>query len=384
MSLGFNSLLNASNAADTGGGLERDFILMNKDVEIAYFSVIEEDGFENVEVTKECCDYPSWLRPLDGFIRGRKAPKSRENIERLLEESGCDTLIGYLSITHALSLIDTFWVKQISSNLTWRNVSLYDKPFNEVIAKTAFEGGLHGGPLSTTSPEYGTDGTFAKCWVREQEQIKLLKKGTTGFKNAGLEPYSEYYASQIAEELNLNNVKYTIRNYRGKLCSSCDIFTSEEEGYLPYAAIERTNSTLDSVILTYGKYGGKDFALNMFVFDALIFNCDRHKGNFGFMVDNKSQEIIKPAPLFDHNLALICYALEEDFDGEEYVKQLGPRIGSTFIKDAKRCITSDMRRKLINLKGFKFKKHPKYNLPDWRLEVLERLVDRQIDLILKK
>lgn len=381
MSSGLDSLLNAANASQD---LDREFILMNKDVELAYFSVIEEDGFENVEVTKECCDYPSWLRPLDGFIRGRKSPKSRENIERLLEESGCDTLIGYLNITHALSLIDTFWVKQISSNLTWRNVSLYDKPFNEAIAKTAFEGGLHDGQLSTTSPEYGTDGTFAKCWVREQEQIKLLKKGTTGFKNSGLEPYSEYYASQVAEELNLNNVKYTLRNYRGKLCSSCDIFTSEEEGYLPYAAIERINSTLDSVILTYGKYGGKDFALNMFVFDALIFNCDRHKGNFGFMIDNKSQEIIKPAPLFDHNLALICYALEEDFNGEEYIKRLGPGIGNTFIKDAKRCLTSEMRRKLINLKGFKFKKHPKYNLPDWRLEVLEKLINNQIDLILKK
>lgn len=34
---------------------------------------------------------------------------------------------------------------------------------NEKIAKTAFEGGLHGRHLSTTSPEYGTDGSFAKC-----------------------------------------------------------------------------------------------------------------------------------------------------------------------------------------------------------------------------
>lgn len=47
-------------------------------------------------------------------------------------------------ITHALSLIDTYWVKPIDSYLCWRDVSLYDKQFNEVIAKTAFEGGLHG------------------------------------------------------------------------------------------------------------------------------------------------------------------------------------------------------------------------------------------------
>lgn len=32
-------------------------------------------------------------------------------MRQLLKESGCDTLEGYLDITHALSLIDTFWVK---------------------------------------------------------------------------------------------------------------------------------------------------------------------------------------------------------------------------------------------------------------------------------
>ena len=379
-----NSLLKASNASDTNSGLCRDFILMNKDNELAKFTVIEEDGFEAIIIKEELIDLPIWLQPLDGFIRGRKAPKSRENIERLLEESGCNTLLGYLNITHALSLIDTFWVKQKDSKLTWRDVSLYDKQFNEVIAKTAFEGGLHGGQLSTTSPEYGTDGTFAKCWVREYDQIKLLKKGTTGFLNAGLEPYSEYYASQLAKELGLNHIEYTLRNYNGKLCSSCNIFTSEDQGYLPYAAVERINSTLDSVIFMYSKYGYRDFALDMFVFDALIYNCDRHKGNFGFLVDNDTQKIIKPAPLFDHNLSLICYALEDDFDKEEYIEQLKPRIGSSFIKDAKRCLTSNMRRKLINIKGFKFQKHPKYNLPDWRLEILEKLINNQIDLILQK
>lgn len=126
-----NSLLKASNASDINLELCRDFILMNKDNELAKFTVIEEDGFEAIIIKEELIDLPIWLQPLDGFIRGRKAPKSRENIERLLEESGCNTLLGYLNITHALSLIDTFWVKQKDSKLTWRDVSLYDKQFNK-------------------------------------------------------------------------------------------------------------------------------------------------------------------------------------------------------------------------------------------------------------
>lgn len=80
-------------------------------------------------------------------------------------------------------------------------MSLYTHPFNEVIAKTAFEGGLHGRQLSTTSPEYGTDGSFAKCWIREGGQIRLLKRGSSGAGNAGLEPYSEFYAGQLCVDL---------------------------------------------------------------------------------------------------------------------------------------------------------------------------------------
>lgn len=88
---------------------------------------------------------------LRTFIMNRRAPKNRENIAMLLKESGCDTIRGYLDVTHALSLIVAFWVKSSNSNLSWNNVSLYTHPFNETIAKTTFEGGLHGRHLADTS-----------------------------------------------------------------------------------------------------------------------------------------------------------------------------------------------------------------------------------------
>lgn len=381
MSSGLDRLLNAANASQE---LNREFILMNKDVEIAYFTVIGNGAFQEIIIRDTLEVISEWMKPLSNFILSRQAPKNRENIKELLARSGCDTIIGYLSITHALSLIDTFWVKPNGSILCWRDVSLYDKPFNEVIARTAFEGGLHGDQLSTTSPEYGTDGTFAKCWIREGNEIKLLKRGTSGFMNSGLESYSEFYVSQILEALGLSHVKYDLRSHDNIVCSACDIFTSEKEGYLPYAVVEKVRSTIPSVVRMYDNYGYKNFALDMFVCDSIIFNCDRHKGNFGFIVDNDAQKILRPAPLFDHNLSLLCYAIKEDFDEDEYLKQLGPRIGNEFTSDARECLTSEMRRKLINMKGFQFKKHPKYNLPDWRLEILEKLINNQIDLILKK
>ena len=54
--------------------------------------------------------------------------------------------------------------------------------------------------------------------------------------------------------------------------------------------------------------------------DALIFNTDRHFGNFGFLVDNKTNKIVAPAPLFDHGNAFFNYAGKDDLSSENALK----------------------------------------------------------------
>lgn len=255
----------------------------------------------------------------------------------------------------------------------------------EVLAKTAFEGGLHGQQLSTTSPEYGTDGSFAKCWIRENEIIKMLKRGSSEASNAGLEPYSEFYASQLVSKFTSNFVNYDLRTQDNRLCSVCDIFTSEDYGFIPYAAVDRGNTSVMQVLRNMKDLGFVDEVKTMFVIDALIMNADRHKNNFGFIIDNKTLEIQAMAPLFDHNLALMPYAIEANeltFDSE-YYREHGPRIGDEWVKAATMCLTSKTRKLLIDLHDFKFEKHKKLNLPDWRLESLTVMLHDTIEAILK-
>lgn len=52
---------------------------------------------------------------------------------------------------------------------------------------------------------------------------------------------------------------------------------------------------------------------SMLVFDALIYNEDRHFGNFGLLRNNHTGEIIAPAPIFDNGLSLFNYAMPDDF-----------------------------------------------------------------------
>ena len=67
--------------------------------------------------------------------------------------SNCDSIWGWLSITHALSLVDTYWVKLVGSDLSC-NVSLYTHKFNKQIAKAAFDGELCGYGQDFRSFEY--------------------------------------------------------------------------------------------------------------------------------------------------------------------------------------------------------------------------------------
>lgn len=359
----------------------KEYYLLNKDVKIAKFYI---NVIMSPIIIEQYVELPNWYDDLAVFISNRRAPKNRENIAELLRISGCDTLEGYLDITHALSLVDTFWVKPIDSVLSWQDVSLYTHEFNEAIAKTAFEGGLHGAGFSTTSPEYGTDGTFAKCWIRENNIIKMLKRGSSGARNAGLEPYSEFYASQIVKEFTEHYVSYDLRTKGDRVCSVCDCFTNDGFGYLPYTAIDKGNTSVVRVLDKFKQLGIEERVKTMFVIDAVIFNEDRHKNNFGFLVNNDTHDIIDMAPLFDHNISLLPYAEEDDFrQMEKYLRIKGPRIGDDFYAIAKYCLTPETRKVLIRLQDFEFKRHKKYNLPEWRLKALEKFVQDNVRKILE-
>lgn len=130
--------MNLFNLDNTDKTTKPEYLLMNKDNVIASFHV--DDLLDAIVIDEEYKKLPDWYGDLETFITNRRAPKHRENIEKLLKLSGCDTIKGFLDVSHALSLVDTFWVKPIDSDLNWNKISLFQHPFNEVIAKTALTG----------------------------------------------------------------------------------------------------------------------------------------------------------------------------------------------------------------------------------------------------
>ena len=93
------------------------------------------------------------------------------------------------------------------------------------------------------------------------------------------------------------------------MCSTCDLFTSKQYSFVPVGRIV-TKGGMKAVREYYEELGPKFVKAldDMIVLDALLFNTDRHFGNFGFMVDNDTNKIVAPAPLFDHGNSLFNFA----------------------------------------------------------------------------
>ena len=110
----------------------------------------------------------------------------------------------------------------------------------------------------------------------------------------------------------------------------------------------------------------------------------RHFGNFGVLRDNHSGAVIGPAPLYDHGLSLFNYAMDDDIANlDAYAATRFPvYAGVTFegiCADVMGRVQAQQLRKLI---GFTFRRHPSLNWPAWRLDAIERHVQKRVRQLL--
>ena len=370
-----------------------NYELRHFDTTLIRFSATEDSSTPEINILWQNNDSKK-LFPLDlevssdgiaRWLKHRTIPKSRAYAHNFLSKCGLNINRPFNIITKCkgLSLNDCYWVVEEGFTGRFSDYNLYDNRFSQILALIAFTG--YGSSIRTSlasCPEFTTNGMLPKCWRREHGQIKLFKGGTSGASNTGFEPYSEFYAYQIAEIMGINAIPYGLSKWKGELCSTCNLFTDKSYSFLPVGRIV-TNGGMEAVQEYYESLGTNYInALNdMIVLDALIFNTDRHFGNFGFLVDNTTNEITAPAPLFDHGNSLFNYAGRDDLVSEESLKEyadtLMPCVYDDFVLSAKRVLTPTHKKGLRHLLNFKFKKHSRYNLPAHRLKLIEKQIQRR-------
>lgn len=365
----------------------KKYYLMNKDNIVA--SACMEQGIlgENLQIEKVSGTLPIGLTQdsLTQWVENRKASKHNHHLRELMKECHCDTLDGFIHVTHAASINDTFWIKGAGEQISWRNISLYQNDFDKTISRLAFEGlGIPDKYISSTSPELTTNGSFRKCFSKENGNIFLYKRGTSEAANAGLEPYCEIMSAEITKRLCKDAVSYDLVTLHGEIASRCQLFTNEQYGYMPMTAYTRnaTPEQLLQFMRNISEESEEEFRA-MLVCDSIIFNVDRHLGNFGILIENDTVQPIRMAPIFDFNLSLFPYASEAELSNPgDMLLQYAPIIGNDFTRIGQRAMTDAIRKKVKELEGFQFAFRGNEEFTESRVRLLESIVDRQIEAVL--
>ena len=246
------------------------------------------------------------------WIDRRSVPVNRHHMEAMLGALNLEKPFDLMRYSHALSLNDTFWIKEEKEQLAFAEINLYDNKFDEALGWIAFTGLPSDIFRNLSTPELTTVGVLPKYWQRiGMEDIILCKGGTSGYSNAGYEPYHEVAAYIIAEKLKIIAIPYRLEKRNNKVVSISKLFTTKQTGlitgseYLDYKYPMVKSKYLDDLL-----YAMKEDGINpkgfyeMCFLDYIIENFDRHLNNWGFSVDNKTQRITGISPIWDNGMSL--------------------------------------------------------------------------------
>ena len=128
---------------------------------------------------------------------------------------------------------------------------------------------------------------------------------------------SEYIACHILQTLGLNVQETILGKYNSggneKIVVACKDFTSYGKVFRQFAELKNSqietskngygteiSEVLETIELQqiYDVTKLKEFFWDMFIADCLVGNFDRHNGNWGFLIDEKSKEV-QIAPIYD-------------------------------------------------------------------------------------
>lgn len=375
---------------------QREYSLKIFDEELVQFSFWRDMGF-HVTINKVNED-KKHLFPLDlelteegliHWIDKRIIPSNREFVGEILSTLNLDRgdIKGIVDVCKGLSLNDSYWIIPSNSDLKFDEYNLYENDFTDILSLVAYTGRPYSSKKIHSSPELTTNGMLRKGWRNfGSNGIYLYKGGTQDFANAGNEPFSEFYASQVAKAMGLNAIDYELTTWCGILASRCKIFTSKFVSYIPIGRIVKSGG-IQACLDFYKQLGDRyyDELCSMLVFDYVIINEDRHFGNFGLLRNNMTGDFIAPAPIFDNGNGLLCYAMDYDFeDIDKYIRERSTPYDLSFDELAKKVLGKKQKAQLRKLINFKFAESDKYNLPSKRMRAIEEVIQNRVQKLLKE
>lgn len=284
-----------------------DKLVMSKDRVVARFDSMNHLVWKDEEL---CPLYFKRTENLDGWLTSRAIDSHRPNSRllkkalRLAERDDVSTVLA----VHAVTVTDTYWVKDSESDLTWDDVRFQKDYFSTLALKGDYNSFTTANKSGKTHTQELTNiGSFEKCW-RLKDGVWWLYKQADAF-----ELFSEYFISLLGKCLGFDMAVYIpCSDYvrpRTRAIRTRDFTNGASVNFEPLDAVMGEN--VEDYLHTYNtlKPFGQDIAsdyVSIVFMDALCANPDRHSFNLGILRDVDTGKVLRLAPNFDNNMALIA------------------------------------------------------------------------------
>lgn len=241
---------------------------------------------------------------LATFFYNRSLSVKRENAKYIMNQlhikqnNDFETRYKAMIMCKALSVADNYWITGDESE-TWESVNLAKHPLHETLQQIA----LFGRSLTITgkirSPELTGQGAYAKAWYREDGELFLYKAGSRG----GNESEREVSASRVLDCFNVPHVAYELTEKDGRVVCKCRNKNIPNSSIVDAIEFDIWCSRQDLNFIEEARRLDPELFYKTIVVDYLIANSDRHGANWGFFMNNRTGELVRMHPLFDHNNA---------------------------------------------------------------------------------
>ena len=202
---------------------------------------------------------------------------------------------------HCVSLTDVFWVRKMGENTTFAQINLYDHTLNEALVEIS----LRGRQMTVTNQELAQDlstrGCFPKAWIRRKDGFYLLKDGDEDA------VWRELLASRICQCFAIPQVVYRQSFFQGLPVTKSRLVTSKKYSMVSKMSFDifAVNHDLDTLSICRRMDPVTYYGMNLL--DYLTGNTDRHPENWGFLVDNETNQYISLYPVMDFNRSFLAY-----------------------------------------------------------------------------
>lgn len=182
---------------------------------------------------------------------------------------------------------------------------MYSKTTNNTIIEIALCGKQTASEATESAMNLCTKGCFPKAWIRDKNELHLLKGGNQEAVKR------ELLASEICQCFDIKQVKYQGCFYNNQRVTKSKLISSESYSLVSKMTFDMYASHHNLNALEICKKLDPIAYYGMNIIDYLVGNTDRHTENWGLLINNANNQYESLYPLMDFNQSFYAYGTLE-------------------------------------------------------------------------